>query len=73
MSRAAAHLYCRVSTDEQVSGSGLDRQLSGKAAQFCELYLLVPSNTPILDEGISAWDGSNLRPNSGLGKFQLRT
>ncbi len=67
-----AYIYARFSTLEQAKGSSLARQLKDCRA-FCEARGWEWSaEREIVDEGRSAFDGTNRTQGSGLAEFELK-
>ncbi len=65
-----AYSYIRMSTDAQLNGDSLRRQIE-KTRQFATRHgLLLDENFELKDIGLSAYDGSNLAKGE-LGKFLL--
>lgn len=65
-----AYIYARFSSAEQAKGSSLERQLHN-CRTFCEGKGWSHSAArELIDEGISAYDGSNRSGQSSLAKFE---
>jgi DNA invertase Pin-like site-specific DNA recombinase len=62
-----AHPYVRISHPDQRKGGGLERQTSADLQEFCERHCFKLSRKVWVDDGVSAWDGSNL--SKELGRF----
>src|SRR5215468_7558887 len=66
-----AHLYCRISTDEQRKGGGLERQTKADTTEFCLRFGFTLSKDMLVDDGVSAFKGLNATPNHQLGRFLI--
>ncbi|MET0248692.1 MAG: recombinase family protein, partial [Sphingobium sp.] len=65
-----AYIYARFSSADQAKGSSLERQLHN-CRTFCEAKGWSHSTSrELVDEGISAYDGSNRSGHSSLAKFE---
>ncbi|ENC7787019.1 TPA: recombinase family protein [Yersinia enterocolitica] len=66
------YLYVRVSSEQQLSGDGLDRQESMLTRYFddnASCYDFDPNYELIVDRGVSAFKGHHQRESAGLGGF----
>ncbi|EME2524850.1 recombinase family protein [Yersinia enterocolitica] len=69
------YLYVRVSSEQQLSGDGLDRQESMLIRYFddnASCYDFDPNYELIVDRGVSAFKGHHQRESAGLGGFFKR-
>jgi DNA invertase Pin-like site-specific DNA recombinase len=67
--RPKAYSYIRMSTERQLKGDSLRRQLEGSARYASEHQLDLQDDARLQDIGISAFDGANLETGA-LGKFR---
>lgn len=63
-----AYSYIRISSQLQVKGDGLRRQ-TAEAVKVCREKGWTLSTRKFEDAGVSAFDGSNLKSNKGLGRL----
>lgn len=63
------HPYVRISDAQQRRGGGLERQLSADVAAFAREFGFVVSKKVRIDDGISAFKGTNATPEHALGQF----
>ena len=64
-----AYSYIRFSSPEQSKGTSLERQLEASVKYAKEHGLELDDKLVLRDLGRSAYDGSNLAPDSALGQF----
>ena len=64
-----AFSYVRLSTDLQLRGSGLQRQLEASKAYADANGLVLQEDDQLRDIGISAYKGANIAEGSALGQF----
>jgi hypothetical protein len=64
-----AHPYCRISHPDQRKGGGLERQTQADVATFAKHFGFAVSKRLLVDDGVSAWKGTNATPKHALGQF----